>query len=203
MPTLSDISTSVNPSRAQPCRRTSPRGAVHFSYFAIVAPFLKSYAAFLGCPFLSHLIACLSACRSVARQAFLLCALPWRCPPVSEGLVFSRSAYCSPFRVICAYSIPRARAAVFSDTSARPCVHSPCFCQPVRGLLLFLRYVQLMRLAFSPVSFSHLCIITSQYLGSSSMTYAFRPFCSQAINVVPLPPKRSSTQSPPLVLFCI
>ena len=67
MPTLSDISTSVNPSRAQPCRRTSPRGAVHFSYFAIVAPpFLKSYAAFLGCPFLSHLIACLSASRAAA-----------------------------------------------------------------------------------------------------------------------------------------
>ena len=48
MPTLSDISASVNPSRAQPCRRTSPRGAVHFSYFAIVAPLSQILCGVFG-----------------------------------------------------------------------------------------------------------------------------------------------------------
>ena len=57
--------------------------------------------------------------------------------------------------------------------------------------------------AFSPDSSSHLSMITSTYRGSSSMTYASLPFCSHAMIVVPLPPKRSRTAPPDSVLLRI
>lgn len=38
--------------------------------------------------------------------------------------------------------------------------------------------------------------MTSTYLGSNSITRALLPSCSEAITVVPLPPKMSRTTSP-------
>ena len=58
-----------------------------------------------------------------------------------------------------------------------------------------------MSTALFPVSSSHLAMITSTYLGSSSITYASRSFCSQAMIVVPLPPNRSRTAPFFSVLF--
>src|ERR1039458_5383111 len=52
-----------------------------------------------------------------------------------------------------------------------------------------------------PVNSCHLVTITSQYFGSNSITRAWRPDFSQAINVVPEPPNGSSTVSRPLLLF--
>ena len=53
-----------------------------------------------------------------------------------------------------------------------------------------------MSSAFLPVAFSHLAIMTSQYLGSSSIMRQRLCVCSHAISVVPDPPNRSRTVSP-------
>ncbi len=51
------------------------------------------------------------------------------------------------------------------------------------------------------VNSAHLRRITSQYFGSSSIMRQTRPVCSQAINVLPDPPKVSMTISPRLLEF--
>jgi hypothetical protein len=57
------------------------------------------------------------------------------------------------------------------------------------------------RTACRPVKASHRRTITSQYLGSNSITRAWRPAFSHAITVVPLPPNGSRIVSRALLLF--
>src|SRR5699024_3240791 len=70
-------------------------------------------------------------------------------------------------------------------------VYLYCYLTFVSSTPLTLCLYPFINTASSPVYCSQRLMITSTYLGSNSIRYAFLPVCSHAINVLPLPPNES------------